>query len=194
MTMISQCEFEGVYNNNKYISIIESLLFVSGEPMKLKDISYIIECSEEYTKKIIEEMKKIYREENRGIELICINNMYQLVTKKENSEYIQKILRTNSRQSLSQAAIETLAIIAYKQPITRVEIDDIRGVKSDSAIQKLLDRELIKEAGRKEVIGRPILYITTEEFLRQFQMDNLRELPTLDSIIEEEAAIELEEE
>lgn len=190
MNMMSQCEIRQVYDRKRYISIIESLLFASGDPMKAKDISSILECSESYTKEILEELRIEYNKEERGIKLVCINKMYQLVTKPENSDYIQKILKTNSRQSLSQAAIESLAIIAYKQPITRVEIDEIRGVKSESAIQRLLERNLIKECGRKEVIGRPILYGTTDEFLRQFQLENLKELPTIDELSEKEIALE----
>lgn len=190
MNMMSQCEIRQVYDRKRYISIIESLLFASGDPMKAKDIASILECSESYTKEILEELRIEYNKEERGIKLVCINKMYQLVTKPENSDYIQKILKTNSRQSLSQAAIESLAIIAYKQPITRVEIDEIRGVKSESAIQRLLERNLIKECGRKEVIGRPILYGTTDEFLRQFQLENLKELPTIDELSEKEIALE----
>lgn len=190
MDMMSQCEIRQVYDRKRYISIIESLLFASGDPMKAKDIASILECSESYTKEILEELRIEYNKEERGIKLVCINKMYQLVTKPENSDYIQKILKTNSRQSLSQAAIESLAIIAYKQPITRVEIDEIRGVKSESAIQRLLERNLIKECGRKEVIGRPILYGTTDEFLRQFQLENLKELPTIDELSEKEIALE----
>lgn len=190
MNMMSQCEIRQVYDRKRYISIIESLLFASGDPMKAKDIASILECSEIYTKEILEELRIEYNKEERGIKLVCINKMYQLVTKPENSDYIQKILKTNSRQSLSQAAIESLAIIAYKQPITRVEIDEIRGVKSESAIQRLLERNLIKECGRKEVIGRPILYGTTDEFLRQFQLENLKELPTIDELSEKEIALE----
>lgn len=190
MDMMSQCEIRQVYDRKRYISIIESLLFASGDPMKAKDIASILECSESYTKEILEELRIEYNKEERGIKLVCINKMYQLVTKPENSDYIQKILKTNSRQSLSQAAIESLAIIAYKQPITRVEIDEIRGVKSESAIQRLLERNLIKEWGRKEVIGRPILYGTTDEFLRQFQLENLKELPTIDELSEKEIALE----
>ena len=184
MNMMSQCEIRQVYDRKRYISIIESLLFASGDPMKAKDIASILECSESYTKEILEELRIEYNKEERGIKLVCINKMYQLVTKPENSDYIQKILKTNSRQSLSQAAIESLAIIAYKQPITRVEIDEI------SAIQRLLERNLIKECGRKEVIGRPILYGTTDEFLRQFQLENLKELPTIDELSEKEIALE----
>ena len=102
------------------------------------------------------------------------------ITKAENSDYIQKLLKKNKRQSLSQASLESLAIIAYKQPITRVDIDEIRGVKSESAIHKLLEKDLIKEVGRLEVPGRPILFGTTEEFLRQFGLKELNELPSLD--------------
>lgn len=189
MDIISQCEIREVYDRKRYISIIESLLFASGDPMKVKDIASILECSEKYTREILEELRIDYGKEERGIKLVCINNTYQLVTKPENSDYIQKILKTNSRQSLSQAAIESLAIIAYKQPITRVEIDEIRGVKSESAIQKLLERNLVKECGRKEVIGRPILYGTTDEFLRQFQLENLKELPTIEELSEKEIAL-----
>lgn len=192
MDKISQCEIKEVYDRQKYMSIIESLLFVSGEPMKIKDISQILQCTEKYTTDILEELSNVYENAERGIRLICVNKSYQLVTKGENAVYVQKILKNNSRQSLSQAALESLAIIAYKQPITKIEIDDIRGVKSDSAIQKLLDKELIKECGRKEVLGRPILYRTTDEFLRQFQMENLSELPTLDNINEKEIAISIE--
>ncbi|MBU5590734.1 segregation/condensation protein B [Clostridium sp. MSJ-4] len=187
----NQVEFEETSKKNLYTSVIESLLFVSGEPMELKHISNIIECDNKYTKEILKEMIKEYEKERRGIKLIHTDGKYQLVTKPENSDYIQKILKTNSRQSLSQAALETLAIIAYKQPITRIDIDEIRGVKSDSAVQRLLERELIKESGRLEVAGRPILYSTTEEFLKQFNMETLKELPSLDSFIQEDIAGEV---
>ena len=129
---------------------------------------------------ILDEMQNEYEEEKRGIKLISINGEFQLVTKAENSDYIQKLLRKNKRQSLSQASLESLAIIAYKQPITRVDIDEIRGVKSESALQRLLEKDLIKEVGRLEVPGRPILFGTTDEFLRQFGLKELNELPSLD--------------
>ena len=121
-----------------------------------------------------------YKKEDRGLRLIEINGGYQLVTKEENSDYIQKLLKKNRKHSLSQASIESLAIIAYKQPITRIDIDEIRGVKSESALQRLVERSLIREVGRLEVPGRPILYGTTDEFLRQFGLKNLKELPSLD--------------
>ena len=117
---------------------------------------------------------------NQSEPAINIDDSYQFVTKPENSEFIQKLLKKNKRQSLSQASLESLSIIAYKQPITRVDIDEIRGVKSESAIQKLVERDLVSEVGRLEVPGRPILYGTTDEFLRQFGLSTLDELPSLD--------------
>lgn len=180
----NQLEIAEVSKKNVYFSIIESLLFVSGEPLKLGNIAEIIECDEKYTKSLLKELSLEYEEEFRGIKLICINNEYQLCTKPENSAYIQKLLKTNTRQTLSQASLETLAIIAYKQPITRVDIDEIRGVKSDSAIVNLTQKNLIKETGRLEAPGRPILYSTTDEFLRHFGLESLKEMPPISEIIE----------
>lgn len=188
---IQQGEIDEVFNKDYYYSIIESLLFVSGEPMTLANITSIIECNVSFTTGLLKNMMEAYEESHRGIKLININDAYQLVTKPQNSDYIQKILKTNVRQSLSRASLETLAIVAYKQPITRVDIDEIRGVKSESAISKLLEKGLIKESGRLEVAGRPILYTTTDEFLRQFNLENIKELPSLEQFlyeVEDEAA------
>lgn len=175
-----QYEFKELSRNIRIKSVIESLLFVTGEPLPLKDISTYLELEEKKVVDILEEMAKEYSDESRGISLISINGAYQFVTKQENSHYIQKLLKKNRKQSLSQASIESLAIIAYKQPITRIDIDEIRGVKSESALQKLSEKGLIKEVGRLEVPGRPILYGTTDEFLRQFGLKTLKELPSLD--------------
>ncbi len=185
---INQFEFKEVSRKEPIKAIIEALLFVSGEPLSLRDIAVNLEITPKYTEEILGEMMLDYEVSNRGIKLIVLNGAYQLVTKNEYSDYIQKLLKKNRRQSLSQASLESLAIIAYKQPITRVDIDEIRGVKSDSAIQKLIERELIAEVGRLEVPGRPILYGTTDEFLRQFGLAGLDELPSLDLFddIEEE--------
>ncbi|BCZ46327.1 segregation and condensation protein B [Clostridium gelidum] len=160
-------------------SAIESLLFASGEPLSLQDLVNHLEEKSKLIEIIIEEMMEEYEISNRGIKIICIKGSYQLVTKAQNADYIQKLLKKNKRQSLSQASIESLAIVAYKQPITRIDIDEIRGVKSESAIQRLMEKELIKELGRLDVPGRPILYGTTEEFLRQFELKDLKELPSL---------------
>ncbi|AKA70102.1 SMC-Scp complex subunit ScpB [Clostridium scatologenes] len=180
---INQMEIEEVSSKNIYFSIVESLLFVSGEPIDIKQISSIIECSIKFTKELMAEMIKRYEEESRGITIIKVNESYGLVTKSKNSDYVEKLLGTNSRQSLSQAALETLAIIAYKQPITRIDIDEIRGVKSDRALTTLVQKGLIKESGRLDVPGRPILYGTTEEFLKYFGLEDLNGIPNLDDLV-----------
>lgn len=181
MVDINQFEFEEVSKKTIITSAIESLLFVSGEPLAIKDLAKILECEIEYLSEVMKEMAEDYNnDKNRGLKLITLNGMYQLVTKTQNSQYIQKLLKKNTRQSLSQASLESLAIIAYKQPITRVEVDEIRGVKSDSAIQRLLEKGLIEETGRLEVPGRPILFGTTDEFLRHFALGDLNELPSIE--------------
>lgn len=183
-TYINQIEMDQLSKRQVYFSIIESLLFASGDPLGVKDIALIIEREVEFTEEIIAEMMASYEAEDRGLKLISINDEYQLVTKPQNSAYIQKLLKTNTRQSLSQAALETLAIIAYKQPITRISIDEIRGVKSDRAIQTLLDKGLIKESGRMEVPGRPMLFSTTDKFLLYFGLENLNQMPSLENILD----------
>ncbi|KHO38948.1 segregation and condensation protein B [Clostridium tetani] len=172
-------------NELRFFSIIESLLFASGEPLSLKDISEIIELNTLDTKEILQKMIREYEIEKRGIKLIEIEKKYQLVTKEENSCFIEQLLKTNSSQSISQAALETLSIVAYKQPVTRVDVDEIRGVKSDRALQTLLQKSLIKETGRLDVPGRPILYSTTEEFLKHFGLESIKELPSLEELLEE---------
>ncbi|MCT8976011.1 SMC-Scp complex subunit ScpB [Clostridium sp. CX1] len=182
---INQIEIEETSSKNIYFSIIESLLFVSGEPIHINHIASIIECSVSFAKDLLDEMINSYNSEGRGIKLINTNDSYSLVTNPENSSYIEKLLGTNSRQSLSQAALETLAIIAYKQPITRVEIDEIRGVKSERAIATLVEKGLVKESGRLEVPGRPILYGTTDEFLKYFGLQSIGQMPGIEELIGE---------
>lgn len=183
-----QIEFDGFKDNDeRFLPIIESILFVSGEPVKLKEIASIIECSPQNTKSILENIQNYYEnDKKRGIKLIEINGEYQLVSKPENSQYVQRLLKTNMRISLSQASLETLAIIAYKQPITRIDIDSIRGVKSGSAIITLIEKKLIKESGRLDVPGRPILYSTTDEFLKKFGFEDIKKLKSLDDFVKKE--------
>lgn len=177
---INQYEFAETSRKNKIKSAIEAMLFVAGEPLNIKDIYTNLELDRKTAREILNEITEEFKAESRGIKLINIDDSYQFVTKPENSEFIQKMLKKNKRQSLSQASIESLAIIAYKQPITRIDIDEIRGVKSESAITRLVERGLIKDVGRLEVPGRPILYGTTDEFLRQFGLKTIKELPSLD--------------
>ncbi len=189
---LEQLELEDTSYKKAYFSIIESLLFVSGDPLHINTISSIIECSVDFTEELMDELiLKYENDKSRGLRIINTNSEYQMMTKPVNSEFVQKLLKTNIRQSLSRAALETLAIIAYKQPITRVEIEEIRGVKSDRAIYTLVEKNLIKESGKKEVLGRPNLYRTTDEFLKHFDFNNLNQLPTLEDIVKD---IELEEE
>lgn len=189
---VGQFEFDEVSRKNVEKGAIEAMLFVSGEPLTLREIAINLELTPKYVEDVLKELMESYNEKERGIKLINIDGAYQLVTKPEYSSYIQKLLKKNKRQSLSQASLESLAIVAYKQPITRIDIDEIRGVKSESAIQRLIEKDLIKEVGRLEVPGRPILYGTTEEFLRQFGLGDLKELPSLDlfSINEDDLTID----
>lgn len=183
---ISQLEFNEISHKKRFFSIIESLLFVSGEPLSPFEIAKTIDLDLDKTLSLIKELALSYERDDRGIKLITINGNFQLATKNANSNYIQKLLKKNTRQSLSQASLESLAIIAYKQPITKIEIDEIRGVKSESAIQKLVEKSLIEETGRADAPGRPILYGTTDEFLRHFALGELGELPSIDLFNEEE--------
>lgn len=180
MNNIAQLEIKELSNKKRYFSIIESLLFVSGEPLSPFEIAKSLEIPIEQVLELLKELSLNYNNENRGLKLISINGNFQLVTKNENSLYIQKLLKKNTRQSLSQASLESLAIIAYKQPITKIEIDEIRGVKSESALQKLIEKNLIEETGRADAPGRPILYGTTDEFLRHFALGELGELPSIE--------------
>ncbi|NFS92909.1 segregation/condensation protein B [Clostridium botulinum] len=188
-----QIQFLEEFQKKSLKSGIEALLFASGEPLTAKELSIYLEEELKIIENTIQEMIEAYDIQERGIKLISIKGSYQLVTKSENSIYIQKLLKKSKRQSLSQASLESLSIIAYHQPITRKDIDEIRGVKSESALQRLLERDLIKEVGRLEVPGRPILYGTTEEFLRQFGIKDLNQLPSLD-FFEEDKSYDLEKE
>ncbi len=165
--------------HNDLFSIIESILFVAGEAVSLKDISDILEVKESEIKDVLDSMEKYYKESNRGIMLLNLDNSFSLGTKPENSKFVQKLLKIDGRKSLSQAALETLAIIAYRQPITRIEIDEIRGVRSDRAIVTLLEKNIIKESGRKDSPGRPILFSTTHEFLKAFDLRSIENLQNL---------------
>lgn len=160
--------------------IIEGLLFVSGDELPLVKIAEILEMDQKIVKGIIENMIQKLNNSDRGIMIRRINNAYQLCTNPKYYTYFTKIQEPRQKQQLSQAAFETLSIIAYNSPITRAKIEAIRGVNSDSAIATLLERNLIREAGRLDAPGKPILYEVTEEFLRCFGYSSLKDLPPLD--------------
>lgn len=172
-------------------AIIEGLLFVAGEEgLSLKQMSDVLNTDEQTVNKALTQLKLDYDSQNRGIDLVYADEHYQLTTKAIHAEYYQKLLKTSRHTTLSQAALETLAIVAYKQPITKAEIDDIRGVQSDAPLRTLVNRQLVQEVGRAESIGRAILYGTTTQFLQAFQFTSLEELPQLSVGTEEESVAE----
>ena len=165
--------------DKKIESIIEAILFAAGRPVTKNEIMLALEISEDEIEKIIANMQEEYKLENRGIELIKINNSYQICTKKELYEYVYPILDKRTKPNLSTASLETLAIIAYNPKITRAEIENIRGVSADACVYKLLEYGLIEEAGKLDLPGKPMSYQTTDEFLRMFGFSSLEELPEL---------------
>ena len=172
---------------NQYKAITEGLLFVSGsDGLTIKQIASITELDEETIEHILNELKYDYENAARGIQILESEKHFYLASKPEHTTYFRK-LRTNAHTSkLTQASLETLAIVAYNQPITRTEVEEIRGVKSDRPIQTILSRGLIEEVGRKNTIGRPMMFGTTLEFLTYFGLRSIDELPPLDDEINEE--------
>ena len=166
-------------------AVLEGLLFVVGEDgLQLEQIEEVLNVSDEEAKALIMELKKDYEDSSRGLRIDFLGNRFKLTTKFEHKEYYQKLIENPETNSLSQAALETLAIIAYNEPITRVQIDAIRGVGSVSILRKLVAKGFIKESGRSELPGRPILYETTNEFLDYFGLSSIKDLPNMDEIIE----------
>jgi segregation and condensation protein B len=175
-------------NSSNWKGILESLLFAAGdEGLSLKQVCSVLEIGEQEAMDVIEELKTDYEKDaNRGIYMIEIADTFQLVTKKSNADYLKKLVESPNVSFLSQAALETLAIVAYKQPITRMEIEQIRGVKTERPIQTLTSKGLVKEVGRAEGTGRAYLFGTTKEFLDYFGLKRIDELPPLPENIEDE--------
>ena len=183
-------------------AVLESILFTMGESVEVDRLSCVIEEDKKATRQILLEMKEEYDGREGGITLMELDGSFQMCTKAEMYEYLVKIAKTPRKYVLTDTLLETLSIVAYKQPITRLEIEKIRGVKCDHAVNKLVEYNLICEAGRLDAPGRPILFATTEEFLRYFGIESLEELPilnqeTIDNFKEEaerEVMRELQEE
>ena len=163
----------------KIKSIIEAILFATGRQVNIKELMMALELPKDDLENIITSMQEDYRNQSKGIEIIKIDDSYQLCTKKELYEYIYPILDKRSKPNLSNAALETLAIIAYNPKITRAEIEAIRGVGADACIYKLLEYGLIQDAGKADLPGKPMTYITTEQFLKMFGYTSLNDLPEL---------------
>ena len=168
------------------MAVLEGLLFVVGEDgLTINQMMDILDITNDEAKELISSLKEKYEEETSGIRINFLGNTFKLTTKNEHRSYYQKLIENPETNVLSQAALETLAIIAYNQPITRIEIDEIRGVGTTHVIRKLVAKGLIKEAGRSEVIGRPILYKTTSEFLDYFGLATIEDLPKMQEFIED---------
>ena len=164
---------------DKIKGVIEAILFAAGREVTKNELVLALEISEDDLEKIISSMQEEYKTENRGIEIIKLNDSYQLCTKKDLYQYIYPVLDKRSKPNLSGAALETLAIIAYNPRITRAEIEDIRGVSADACVYKLLEYGLIEEAGKLDLPGKPMSYKTTNEFLKMFGYSSLDDLPEL---------------
>lgn len=177
-------------NSKKTIkSAFESMMYIWGEPLEVKAVADIFNISVEDAEEYFLELQREYEQEGRGIVIRQVNKSFQFVTKPENAEFIERLCTPVKIKKLSQSALEVLAIIAYKQPITKGEIEAIRGVKSDRVIEGLTKKDLIMVKGKSNGIGRPLLYGTTENFLKQFGFTTLKELPDIDDI---ESAINVE--
>lgn len=158
---------------------IEAILFTMGDSVELEKIAAAIGHDEKMTRKLIHNMMDRYEDEDRGVRIIELDNAFQMCTKKEMYEYLIRVAKQPKRYVLTDVLLETLSIIAYRQPVTKLEIEKIRGVKSDHAVNKLVEYGLVEETGRLDAPGRPILFGTTEEFLRRFSVHSLDELPSL---------------
>lgn len=179
---------------NKLEGIIESILFTMGESVELQKIAAAIEHDEATTRKIIHRMMDQYEAENRGIRIVELDDSFQMCTKKETYEYLIRVAKQPKRYMLTDVLLETLSIIAYKQPVTKLEVEKIRGVKSDHAVNKLVEYNLACEVGRLDAPGRPLLFGTTEEFLRRFGVQSVDDLPILNQEQMENFKSEAEEE
>ena len=169
------------------LAALEGLLFVVGDDgLSIDQMMEILEIDHDKAVKLINELKSEYEDKNRGIRLHFLGNTFKLTTKEEHKKYYQKLLVNVENNTLSNSALETLAIVAYNEPITRVEVDEIRGVQTSQMIRKLVAKGLLKECGRSELPGRPILYKTTSEFLDYFGLSDITELPKITPKSEQE--------
>ncbi len=169
---------EGI-EDRKTKSILEAILFISGEPLRIDTLKDVLEMEKSQVERLLRELAAEYSLNNSGILIVEVGGGFQMVTNPAFAPWVKKLVATAIPTRLSQQSLETLSIIAYKQPVTKAEIEAIRGVNSDGVIKTLIDRRLIRVLGRKEVAGRPLMYGTTKEFLHCFGLNDLSELPTL---------------
>lgn len=177
-----------------YKSIIEAILFTMGKSVDLEKIAAAIELENDETKRYIEELAEEYRENERGMQIMELDGAYQMCTSQNTYEYLVRIAKQPKKHVLTDVLLETLSTIAYKQPVTKAEIEKIRGVSCDHSVSKLVEYNLVEELGRLDAPGRPMLFGTTEEFLRSFGIHSLEELPEMSPLQIEEFKQEAEAE
>ncbi len=175
-------------------AVIEAVLFTMGKSVELRQLAIATGESEEATKQAVERLKARYDKEERGMEIIELEGSYQMCTRTGFYENLIRVAASPKKQVLSEVVLETLSIIAYKQPVTKMEIEKIRGVKSDHAVNRLVEYNLVQEVGRLDAPGHPALFATTEEFLRRFGIGSTENLPDMDPVREAEIRVEVEEE
>lgn len=179
---------------NRLEGVIEAVLFTMGDSVELEKIAAAIGHDKDTTRKIVHRMMDKYEAEDRGIRVIELEDAFQMCTKKETYEYLIRVAKQPKKYVLTDVLLETLSIIAYKQPVTKLEVEKIRGVKSDHAVNKLVEYNLVCECGRLDAPGKPILFGTTEEFLRRFSVQSVDDLPSLNAEQMESFKEEAEEE
>ena len=175
-------------------AVVEAVLFTMGKSVELRQLAIATGQSEEETRQAVERLKARYDKEERGMEIIELEDSYQMCTRIGFYENLIRVAASPKKQVLSEVVLETLSIIAYKQPVTKMEIEKIRGVKSDHAVNRLVEYNLVQEVGRLDAPGHPALFATTEEFLRRFGIGSTENLPDMDPVREEEIRVEVEEE
>ena len=166
-----------MYSNKTMKSALETMMFIWGEPLEVKDAAEVLEADKNVIRGLFRELQAEYEQEGRGIRIREVDDAFGFVTLAENDIFLKKLCTPVRVRRLSQAALEVLAIIAYRQPVTRSEIDSIRGIKSERVIDGLIDKGLIEVSGRSEGVGRPLIYSTTKEFLKKFGFSSLKDLP-----------------
>ena len=166
-----------MYSNKTMKSALETMMFMWGEPLEVKDAAEVLEADKNAIRGLFRELQAEYEQEGRGIRIREVDDAFGFITLADNDMFLKKLCTPVRVRRLSQAALEVLAIIAYRQPVTRSEIDSIRGIKSERVIDGLIDKELVEVSGRSEGVGRPLLYRTTKEFLKKFGFSSLKDLP-----------------
>lgn len=166
-----------MYSNKTMKSALETMMFMWGEPLPVRDAAEVLEAEKKEVRELFRELQSEYEQEGRGIRIREVDDAFGFVTHVENDMFVKKLCTPVRVRRLSQAALEVLAIVAYRQPVTRSEIDSIRGIKSERVLDGLVDKELIEVTGRSEGVGRPLIYGTTREFLRKFGFASLKDLP-----------------